>query len=217
MCNECPENNKVSVIKRLLKELDEKSKDTLSHCYNVVNYATGFARYIKCSQEEVVNLHYAALLHDIGKIKIPSEILDKVERLTQEEYEIIKSHSYYGYEIVQHTGVFSEELELILHHHERIDGNGYPHKLVNNNISKLCKILSICDSFDAMVSKRTYKASMTIEEAIKELVNNVEKQFDRELVHLFVVFIKNFELKENNYYSKMDVLNNDLNFLPGTL
>lgn len=206
MCSDCLEETKASILKNLLRELEGKSKDTLTHCYNVVNYATSFARYIQCEKEDITKLHYAALLHDIGKIRIPNDILNKSEELTKEEYEIIKKHSYYGYDIVKYTGIFNEELELILHHHERVDGMGYPHKLNDNNINKLCKILSICDSFDAMVSKRTYKKSMTIKEAVQELMDNVEKQFDKELVPLFVKFIEEHGLIEDgNYYIIEDV------------
>lgn len=92
--------------------------------------------------------------------------------------------------------IFREELDIIIHHHERVDGRAYPHGISGNNISKLCKIISICDSFDAMISYRAYKKPMKMEFIIQELINNVEKQFDGELVNLFIEFIKEFNINE---------------------
>ena len=167
---------------------------------NVSKYALLLGNELNLDEYELKILKIGGLLHDIGNLFIPEEILNKNSKLTNEEYEIIKKHPMIG-ELLLPTNISKEIKEIVRNHHERIDGNGYPDGLKNNEISYYIKIISIADAFDAMISKRSYNNVKTIDEALNELyrcsipmTNEKTKsmqQFDTNLVNIFIKAIKN--------------------------
>jgi HD-GYP domain-containing protein (c-di-GMP phosphodiesterase class II) len=131
-------------------------------------------------------LHLAAMLHDIGKIGVPEKILNKEGKLTQEEYSHIREHSEQGYKILKPINQLNESLSAIRHHHERYDGAGYPSGLKGKEIPLYARVIAIADTYDAMTSARSYRAHISHEDAIAEIVSVKGKQLDPELVEIFV-------------------------------
>lgn len=191
---------------RFLK--DNKLNDILVHSINVSNYAVILGKELNLNKKELEILKIGGLLHDIGKFRISKDILNKNTKLTNEEYEIIKKHSKFG-ELLLSNDCEKEIKEIVRNHHERIDGNGYPDGLKANEIPYYVKIISICDAFDAMTTKRSYNIVKTIDEALEELYlssipqinanNEIIQQFDADLVNSFISAIKNNN-KNKQYY-----------------
>lgn len=188
--NRIIQKNNYEVIKMLVKLIEMKDPYTKGHSERVTEYSVGFAKFINLSNEDISTMRFAATLHDIGKIGIPEEILNKKTRLTHEEFEKIKEHTVVGYEALKDLDFLHKEVDIILHHHERIDGKGYPHNLKREETGKLTKMLSICDAFDAMTSFRVYRQNMSFEEAFSELRRNSGIQFDETLVEEFIEYMK---------------------------
>lgn len=183
------DKNLIEFAKILLNTISAKDNYTKDHSQNVSKLCVMFANYLNLSEDDVENLRIAALFHDIGKIGIPDNILQKEGKLTDTEYETIKLHPVIGANIFSSTDIFKHIAPIIVAHHERVDGTGYPNNLKGNEIPYLAKILTICDCFDAMVSKRSYKEKMTIEYAIEQLNKGAGTQFDKELVDSFIKLI----------------------------
>lgn len=175
--------------------INAKDKYTLLHSMNVSKYACLIGKEVGLSIVELQKLAVASLLHDIGKARIPLEILVKKNRLTQEEYEIIKIHPIIGSKIIENQGLFSDCIEAIMYHHERFDGKGYPHGLKGLDIPFHARIISVVDSFDAMTTNRVYKKAKTLNLAIDELENNIGTQFDGEIVSVFTNILKREKVK----------------------
>lgn len=179
----------LEVIKVLNTVIKIKDEYTSRHNIRVKNYAVKLAKAYGLSKKEIELIKISALLHDIGKIGIPESILNKKERLTDEEFKIIKKHPIYGWKILKNVNSMTHIASIIRQHHERHDGEGYPDNIKGKNILLESSILSIADSYDAMISRRPYKKPMTQKEAIDELKNNKRKQFDPELVDIFIEII----------------------------
>ena len=188
-------------INSLTKAIDIKDHYTYGHCQNVCYYSTELSKAYGLDQNCVEIVREAALLHDIGKIGIDERILCKPDKLTDEEYAIMKRHVEQSIEIVKQLPSLSYVIPAIIGHHERFDGKGYPRGLKGEEIPLLARILCVADSFDAMISKRSYKKPMEIEYALNELENNSGTQFDPNLVKLFVKMVKDGDIqlrKSNN-------------------
>ena len=183
------DKNLIEFAKILLNTISAKDNYTKDHSQNVSKLCVMFANYLNLSESDIENLRIAALFHDIGKIGIPDNFLQKEGKLTDTEYETIKLHPVIGANIFSSTDIFKHIAPIIVAHHERVDGTGYPNNLKGNEIPYLAKILTICDCFDAMVSKRSYKEKMTIEYAIEQLNKGAGTQFDRELAESFIKLI----------------------------
>lgn len=176
----------VDFAKILLNTVGAKDHYTEGHSIRVSNYAVLFAKSLGLTEEEQDRLRTAGHFHDIGKIGIPDNVLLKQGPLTDEEFDTIKLHPIIGSNILGVSDIFNQITPIILHHHERIDGKGYPNKLSGENIPYFARILTICDSFDAITAKRSYKEETTVEHAINELTKGKGTQFDSNLVDKFI-------------------------------
>ncbi|ACO86450.1 bifunctional diguanylate cyclase/phosphohydrolase [Clostridium botulinum] len=182
----------VTSIKTLISVINAKDRYTYGHVERVVLYSRLLADKLKLSEEDKKNFIYGAYMHDIGKINISREILNKKMPLAKEEWEILKQHPVNGVEIIKPVSSLQNISDLILHHHERYDGKGYPDKLKGDNIPFLARALTVVDSFDAMTSNRPYNRRKTYEEAIKELKRCSGTQFDSYIAEKFIeVIIEN--------------------------
>ncbi|MBI5407856.1 MAG: diguanylate cyclase [Nitrospirae bacterium] len=160
------------------------------HSSRVSRYAGKLTKELLLSDEEVNVMKRAALLHDLGMIGINSKILKKKSKLTDEEYNLIKRHSNIGVKIIERTKLFYEELPIILHHHERYDGSGYPHKLKGDNIPYGARILAVVEAYDAMTTGTVYRKAGSREETVSELKTCSGKQFDPHIVDVFVKMLE---------------------------
>ena len=174
----------------LANSIEAKDIYTRGHCQRVMEYAVKIASELQLSQEEIIQLKYAALLHDIGKIGIDSSILNKPSRLTDEEYAEIKKHPQIAYNILAPVKFLENSLDGVMQHHEWYNGRGYPHNLAGEEISLFGRILGVVDAFDAMTSDRSYRKGMQFEMAIVELTKNKGIQFDPLLTEIFIEIIK---------------------------
>lgn len=177
-----------SIISTLLATLYEKSNETEAHSKRIEKYCHAIAREMGLSSKEIDDISLLALLHDIGKIGIHPNILQKPNALTKEEWEEMKQHPEIGYRIARSAPELAMIAELILFHHERWDGAGYPRGLEKEKIPLACRILSVVDSFDAMTNDRIYRKAMPVSEAMAEIVKNSEKQFDPQIVNILLRF-----------------------------
>lgn len=186
------ENTYLSGLEALASLVDAKDIYTGEHSKNVSKYVSIICENISCDvNSERDKVKIAATFHDIGKIGIPDYILKKEGKLTQAEYEIMKTHPVIGCDVIKKIDGFNDISDIIRHHHERWDGNGYPDGLKGNEIPFGSQIISIADAFDAIISDRVYRKSKGINIAIKILNEERGKQFNPELVDLF---IKNIDL-----------------------
>ena len=178
-------------IKAILKTLTDKYKDERLHLEKVSLICREMGKLLGLTDDQVRELEYAGLYHDIGKISIPDQILDKPGKLTASEYEIMKTHTEAGYQILRAADAYSNIAEYALTHHERWDGKGYPRGLKEKDIPYFSRIISIVDAYEAMTSKRVYKDEMTKQEAIDEIIRCSGTQFDPDLAKVFVTqFLK---------------------------
>jgi HD-GYP domain-containing protein (c-di-GMP phosphodiesterase class II)/HAMP domain-containing protein len=194
----------LAAVSALANSLDAKDTYTRGHSDRVAWYSVEIGRQMNLPSEEIKNLHIGALLHDIGKIGISENIINKPSRLTAEEFELIKTHPVRGANIIEPAKFLEKKLPLIKYHHERIDGQGYPEGLHGEEIPLLARIVCVADSYDAMTSVRAYRNPMSREAAIQELVKFSGAQFDSKVVVAFIEVLRNeakmaeFEEKMNN-------------------
>ncbi|MCB2360070.1 diguanylate cyclase [Clostridium estertheticum] len=188
----------ITSIKTLISVINAKDKYTYGHVERVVIYSRLLADKLKVNEKNKKELIYGAYMHDIGKINIPKEILNKNMPLTPHEWQIMKQHSVNGVEIIKSVESLKEIAPLILHHHERYDGNGYPDNLKGKDIPYLVRMLTVVDCFDAMTSSRPYNIRKTYKEAIEELKRCSGKQFDKEIADSFIEVIRENENRIGN-------------------
>ncbi|SHJ27165.1 diguanylate cyclase (GGDEF) domain-containing protein [Clostridium cavendishii DSM 21758] len=179
----------ITSIKTLISVINAKDKYTYGHIERVVIYSKLLGDKLGLKKEDKKNLRYGAYMHDIGKISILEDILNKKMKLTNEEWEILKQHPMNGVEIIKPVEALNGITDLILHHHERYDGQGYPSGLKGKDIPYLARILTVVDSFDAMTSNRPYSIRKTHDEAIEELKRCKGTQFDPEITDAFIDII----------------------------
>lgn len=170
--------------------IDAKDPYTNGHSNRVAQYTRMIAEEMGYEGEELNRIYYVALLHDCGKIGVPDNILGKPGRLTDEEFEIIKSHTTHGSEILSHFKSLPNVNEGARFHHERYDGRGYPEGLKGENIPLIARMICVADSFDAMNSNRVYRKKLTTEDIIKEIEKNKGTQFDPKIADIFLKIIK---------------------------
>lgn len=194
LLDEIKEGYKETVIS-LVNTIEANDEYTKGHCERVTQYALSIANEMNINDNDLSNLEFASLLHDIGKVGIPNNILNKNCNLTEEEYKIIKQHPSIGYKIVKDIKFLQQSAEILYEHHERVDGNGYPNGLIGKDINTLSKILAVADCYDAMTSERPYRKNiLTQDKAINELIKNKNTQFDQDVVNAFVKILKSKDI-----------------------
>jgi len=175
-----------SIVKGIITTLELKDPYTRGHSERVAHMSLLLAKKMgKFTEDELKSYYYACLLHDVGKVSIPDSILMKPSRLTDEEFEIIKAHPNVGAQAIRGIEGLEGSEEVVLHHHERWDGNGYPQGLKGDEIPLLARVTAIADAFDAMTSKRSYRDALSVDEAYHRILEGKGSQFDPKLVDLF--------------------------------
>jgi response regulator RpfG family c-di-GMP phosphodiesterase len=178
--------NMLSTLNSMAKILDARDPHTSQHSTRVTNFSLALANIIKLSDDEKDVLYIAASLHDIGKVGIPDSILLKKDKLTDEEFKIIKRHPDIGADILKPLPPMSRETDVIRYHHERYDGKGYPAGIGGEEIPLLSRIITLADSYDAMTTDRPYRNGLPIDKAIEEIIRCIGSQFDPELANMFI-------------------------------
>lgn len=179
------------LLTSLERALQECDSDTEAHVRRTQRMGAALGKRIGLTDKQQSSLSLLCLLHDIGKIGVPLDILNKPGKLTDEEWNYIKTHVHKGYQIAKSSKGLNEISDMILHHHERWDGKGYPDGLKQEEIPLLSRIISVVDAFDAMVSNRSYRAAKSVDEAVAELERCSGTQFDPMLVKEFVPICRN--------------------------
>jgi putative nucleotidyltransferase with HDIG domain len=170
----------------LCQAVETKDFYTRGHSERVSRGATLLARQIGMGAERVEAIRYAGMLHDVGKLGVPTKVLQKTGPLTEEELAAIQLHPMRGLEIVRQIGFLTEALDGIMHHHERMDGKGYPMGLAGDEIPEFARVIAVADAFDSMTSTRSYRGARSVEEAVAELRKCSGMQFDPMLVDAFI-------------------------------
>lgn len=183
-------NIDVNVMPLLLKIIQEEYC-TGYHSTNVAFFSAILGKAIHLSQEDILDLTFAGLLHDIGKIRIDKTIQLKPDVLTAEEYEIMKRHCDEGVSILQNNGIGNQKiLNAVRYHHEKLDRSGYPQRLYGKLIPKFARIIGMCDVFDALTTKRTYRRNYTSFEALLTIKRDMSAQFDEEYTDTFIRLLR---------------------------
>ena len=180
-----------SLVHALAETIEKRDPYTGGHTKRVMNYSLAIGKELGLSDIETENLKLAAILHDIGKIGIRDNILLKSVGLTDEEYAVIKMHTVYGKEVLNHIKNLKDIIPGVLYHHERYDGKGYPEGLKGDEIDIIARIIAVADVFDAMTTDRPYRKALSLGTAIEELEKNAGTQFDPEVVNAFFSACKN--------------------------
>lgn len=188
LIEELLDNDEIVISLGKLRSVDDY---TLEHSVNVCIMSLVLGVSYGFKYDELIDLGVGAILHDIGKMLIPKEILNKPGALTIDEYEIVKNHTKFGYEILQKSkGISAIAAEIALNHHERLDGNGYPYGKKIDQIKIYSRIVAICDVYDALTSDRVYKKKIEPYKALEYICKMVNSQFDNELVKKLLSCVK---------------------------
>ncbi len=179
-----------ATVGALCQAVETKDFYTRGHSDRVSRGSVMIAREIGMRGDRVEAIRYAGMLHDVGKLGVPTKVLQKTGKLTEEEYAAIQLHPMRGLDIVREIGFLDEALAGIMHHHERIDGRGYPMGLAGDEIPEFARVLAVADAFDSMTSTRSYRGARPVDEAIEELRKWSGTQFDPAFVDAFVAALK---------------------------
>ncbi len=191
------ENATVQLMSSLQNAMEEKDYYTAGHTMRVTEYALMLGLAMDLSEKELVVLRRASQFHDIGKLVIDLSCIQKPGKLSDEEWVLIRKHPVVGANIIQPLGFMEREQFIIRHHHERMDGKGYPDGLKGEDLDQLTRILIVVDSYDAMTSRRNYRRNMSMDEALNELQLHSGTQFDGDTVNIFSRAVQDFVLTYN--------------------
>ncbi|MER6121523.1 HD-GYP domain-containing protein [Streptomyces sp. NPDC001795] len=175
-----------ATIRALVQAVDIKDGYTRGHSERVGQASVMIARELGMDDERLEVLRFAGILHDVGKLGVPTRLLRKDGPLTPEERRIIELHPEYGHEMVRGIGFLGEARSAILHHHERLDGSGYPYGLMGSQIPEFARVVAVADAFDAMTSTRSYRRARPVEAAVQELERCAGAQFDPAMVRALI-------------------------------
>lgn len=181
------EDNFEAMVHSLVKAVEAKDPYTAGHSERVMGYSVRIGEYLNLPAKHLRILERGALIHDIGKIGIPDALLTKPAALTEEEFSIVKQHPMIGFRMIQGIPIFNECVPIVLWHHERLDGKGYPDRLSGDQIPLLVRITAVADCFDAMTSNRAYRKGMDVERALNLLrADGANGALDPEIVEVLV-------------------------------
>ena len=189
----------IELTQALATTIDAKDKYTSGHSKRVAEYSRMLAAALGKDEKTQQEIYLFALLHDIGKIGVPDWIINKQDKLTEEEYAEIKKHPQIGYEILKSISILPNLKTGVRWHHERIDGKGYPDGLMGDNIPEFAKIISVADAYDAMTSNRSYRESLPQDLVRSEIQKHIGSQFDKTIAEKMIEIIdadKTFQLRE---------------------
>lgn len=178
----------IEVAQSILAKVKQKDVDTFDHCVRVSQLSRLLAKAAGLNEYDQKIVEFAGLFHDIGKVGVPDEILLKPARLTEVEYEVMKSHPLMSVEILKplsHLEFYGLTIPGVRHHHERFDGKGYPKGVIGEDIPLASRLILVVDTYDAMTWSRPYRKGLAPEVAYKELVDFAGRQFDPKLVEIF--------------------------------
>jgi putative nucleotidyltransferase with HDIG domain len=170
----------------MVSAIESRDCETKHHCRRVQVYAVMLAQRLDVSPEQLVDISYGSLLHDVGKIGVPDSILLKPGKLTDAEWQVMRRHTIIGYQMLSKIKFLRGASDIVLHHHERWDGGGYPNGVSGEEIPLGARIFSIIDTYDAMTSKRPYKEALPIATARAEIERCAGTQFDPRIVKEFL-------------------------------
>lgn len=172
-------------LEAMILALDLREHETGYHSYRVTEYAINLGKHMNLSEEELSVIAKGALLHDIGKIGVPDHILLKPDKLTEEEWEHMRKHAQFGYDLLKRIDFLEASAKIVHTHHERYDGQGYPSGLSGDEIPLGARIFSVVDALDAMTSRRTYRKAIPFEDAVQMITEASGSQFDPEVIDVF--------------------------------
>ena len=190
----------------LADAIEKRDPYTGGHTKRVLQYSVAIGKYLDLKESELERLRLAAVLHDIGKIGIEDSILRKKGKLSPDEYEMVKKHPVWGAEIMGHIKQLKDVIPGMRYHHERMDGNGYPDHLHDNEIPIIAKIISVADTFDAITTERPYQESLSVNVAFKELRGSAGTQFDSRVVEAFLKAYEAGDIIADNINKKSSYL-----------
>jgi len=196
----------VEELKPLVYAIELRDVYTEGHSERVANYSKAFAKFLNLSVKEIKDVYVSGLLHDLGKVGIPDTVLLKPSKLEKDEFELIKYHSVLSCEILEKYKSYTYLAPIIRAHHENYDGSGYPDGLKGDEIPFLARILALADVFDALTTRRIYRAAFSLKEAM-EIMEKMKSHFDPELFEKFKIFIKKHGIiKEKGFFLEEKVL-----------
>lgn len=188
--------NYIQIIQSLMSAIELKDAYTGDHSERVRRYSIGIGEILELGKHDMLQLEFGSLLHDVGKIGISEELLNKKSELSDEEIDELRTHPVIGHELLKDLKFFNKSQYIVLQHHERVDGKGYPYGLKGDEINILARIVCVADAFDAMTSSRVYRTEpLSTECAIDELIKNKDQQFDSNVVEAIVLWVKQYEIK----------------------
>ena len=185
----------ISTVRLLVSRIEDKDPYTHGHTERVTEYAVGIAKEMGFTAEEVQRIQFGAFLHDIGKVHTEDKVLHKPGALNEEEWRKVKMHPVRGAEMVKGVRFLERVVDMIRHHHERVDGKGYPDGLKGDQISIAAKIVNVADAFDAMTTDRPYRGGLTVEQAVAQLTEKAGTQFAAEIVEVMVQALNSGTIK----------------------
>jgi putative nucleotidyltransferase with HDIG domain len=175
-----------STVRALASTIDAKDPYTEGHSERVANYSLAIGEEMGLGKDEMEVLHFSALLHDIGKLRVPIEILHKPDKLSEDEYKVVKDHPLHGVQILKHIREFEKILPGVWHHHETYKGDGYPAGLLGDDIPLVARIIAVADAFDAMTSDRPYRPAISLKASLVEIQEAAESKYDPKVISAFV-------------------------------
>lgn len=177
-------------VRTLIAAVETKDVYTRGHSERVATAAVLIAREMKVNEDRVASLRYAGMLHDVGKLGVPTRVLQKSTRLTEEEFAAIRLHPMRGHEMIREIEFLGEAFEGIMHHHERLDGRGYPMGLKGNEIPEFARMIAVADAFDSMTTTRSYRGARSLDEAMQELRRCAGTQFEPLMVEALISAVR---------------------------
>lgn len=183
------------MILTMIRILEYHDTYTKGHSKNVATIASLIAEKLGLNDELIRKTYWAALVHDVGKIVVPSSILNKESKLTIEEFEVIKKHPVYGHDFLSTSPELRDLARYVFHHHERWDGKGYPAGISGEEIPLISRIIMVADSWDAMRSDRPYRRGLSKEKAMQEILEHSGTQFDPNIVKVFIKMLSDGEIQ----------------------